>query len=255
MTSLRRQLLAFSLVTVSASVLVDPARAASIDVTQAFRFIRTDTYAESGGLFNHGVFTIAGPTTPAGGIGAQGSFVSTLEKRATIVSPTGAADSLARVDVSSLYQLGASELDFNVAGTLRTRTETSGDGRIQNPSPDPNCCRSFSFLNHFIEFELSEAASYSIAGTFDLGVAVQLQNLTTFGVAFGLGSGTLDPGRYRYVVSDSIELYGSTGTDRSRSLDVDFHLQTATAVPEPAAPSSLAILAILVAGLSRKLAA
>ena len=222
------RLAAFTLANVVSATL---AAAATIDVTQAFRFIRTDSYAESGGLIDHGVTTIAGPSSPLGGLDAQGTFVSTMENTATVLSSAGSADSVSRVSVNSFYQLGLSELDFNVAATLLTTTATEGDGRIQNPSPDPNCCRSFSFLNHFITFELSEAMSYSITGVFDSNVFVDLLDLDSFTtVVHGLGSGTLDAGRYRFTVRDTIEFSGSTDGNLSHSLDVDFHLQ---AVPEP----------------------
>ena len=143
---------------------------------------------------------------------------------------SGAASSLARVEIDSTYSLGDSSLVFDVEGRLVLDTNTNGDGIIQNPLPDNNCCRSFSFLNNYIYFDTNEALAYSIGGTGTLTQWSLFNIDTSTVVATGPSNGVLQPGSYSYIVWDTIEVEGATTISEDCSFDTTFRL---TAVPVP----------------------
>jgi hypothetical protein len=231
---------------VAAALLTPAAMATTVTVVDAFRFIRTDTYAESGGVIDNGTFVINGPSSPTGGLAATGVFASTLENSAAVSTASGSASATAHVTIDSDYTLVANELRFDVAAQLSMNQSASGDGVVTRSAPDPNCCRSFAFLNTFVEFDVADgAAAYSISGspaTSDVNFTLRLFNLTTLTeVSSGItGAGTLLPGRYRYTALQSLQ-NGVPIFHETSQFDLAFSVSP---VPLPAA------LWLLVSGLA-----
>lgn len=209
---------------------------AAIIVTDAFRYIRTDSHAEAGGLIDYGQYTISGATYPAGGTDALGLFQSTIENTASVTNGGNSATGRAYVQVDSLLEATDNALTLDVTAHLETEADIAGDGQIYG-EPFSNSTRTFSFINQYVNFTLDQDYLYSMTGV----SIVALYNYTAGEFGSEL-SGTLSAGDYRFQVSDSIE-YTSLppgNTFREKDIEVLFTLNEAptqetnqSAVPAP----------------------